>query len=295
MTEESWKSNGETQADGGTRAGLVRAGLLFLLVHLVFSADVHAQPRAQIEFRPQNVPLNRLLHVTLELAWAGEADLYDIPRPDLSAITAFELVEQSVSASRRGKENILTFEMALKPLEEGMHDLGQMTLEYYEKGKDIATPVDVPAAVVTVQPRQLFSPATKGIAAGAVFAACLSAFYLTTRMRNKAKQQMEPEPDDLAGVRASFLAKIDAARQSLIEGETGRYLEELCRMLESDALRLHARKLDELSSLTESVKYGKRSASPDELKWAERIVKQAIGNAFPQPEIQDKVNDIETC
>ena len=34
-----------------------------------------------------------LIPVTLEIVWSGEADVYDIPRPDTSALAEFEILE----------------------------------------------------------------------------------------------------------------------------------------------------------------------------------------------------------
>jgi hypothetical protein len=66
-----------------------------------------------------------------------------------------------------------------------------------------------------------------------------------------------------------------------MEGDMGAYLEKLCALADSDELRAHAGKIEELRDLAESVKFGGLTPSPDQLRWAEKMVKNAIEKAYP--------------
>lgn len=261
------------------------AGVFVFLYIFLAAADITAQPEARLALDPQEVHLNRLLHLNLELAWEGEADVYDIPRPDLSAIPDFKIVGQSISATRKGDKNMLNYHLVLKPLKEGTYDLNRMKVTYYEKGKDIPTAIDLPSAIIQVRPPQALGyTAEAGIAAGLSLALCTAAGYIVIRSKKKAQRGRAAEIAANDRTRARIVAEIEGTRRLLLEGETGRYLEALCGILESEALRAHAEKLDELRELANSVKYSGQAASPDQLKWAEKLVKETVEKAFPHPD-----------
>ena len=91
---------GQNCCPGRARVGYGQAGIIvLLLVILTSTGQSVAQPHASLKPGSQVVPLNRSVHVELTLMWAGEADVYDIPRPDLSGLPEFELVRMELSAS----------------------------------------------------------------------------------------------------------------------------------------------------------------------------------------------------
>jgi hypothetical protein len=92
---------------------------------------------------------------------------------------------------------------------------------------------------------------------------------------------VEQSSSDAAN-RARLLKKVDEARRLLIEGDTKQYVETLGRIYESDELRSHAEKMDGLRQFADTVKFSGETPSPDQLKWAEKLVKEAIEHAFPQ-------------
>jgi hypothetical protein len=268
----------------GRLAAVLKTGLFVLFLNsAVLTGKGYSQPQAHIVPHPEKVHLNELLQVTLELVWSGEVDMYDIPGPDLSGLPEFKLQEQSLSASRRGEENVLTYQFTLKPLKEGSFDLGTMNVRYFEKGKDVPVTAELPQCLVTVQPPERFGAGAKaGIAVGATFVAGGLVFFLMMRTRTRTKEKAVKSSDEAMHVRADLLAELESAKRLLLEGETGRYVEELCRLLESDPLRPFAQKAGELHELAESLRFGAQAASPDQLKWAEKSVRESIEKAFPQ-------------
>jgi hypothetical protein len=284
------RKNKTTIVSCGNRTGIKGTlGVVFVLLISSFASTANSQPQARITFHPQKVHLNRFLHVTLELVWSGEADVYDIPRPDLSALPDFEVAEQSISASRKGEGNTLTFQLVLKPLKEGTYNLGLMKVSHFEKGKDVAAPVSLPEAVVQVQPPEALGFGAKaGLAAGAAIAACAGGFFFVIRAKARSRKWREREQEEDVSLREGFLADLKKARRLLIDGEPGRYVEALVGLMESDTLRPHVQRIDEARALAESLKYGGQAASPDQLKWAEKLVKEAIEKAFPH-RLEDEI------
>jgi hypothetical protein len=267
----------------GQAAGL-RAAIILLLFLLVFtpSAPTIAQPVATLKPRPESVPLNRSVHVTLELAWTGEADVYDIPQPDTSALSEFQIVERSLSAERRGEENVVTHELVMQPLKEGEYDLGQIRVLYFEKGKDTPTLIPLPRTIVKVTPREIIPRGVlTGIMAGILSAAVGIGLYLASRKKKRLALEQEDSAQTSDKKREKFLQELSAAAMMRIEGETGDYLKKLSALADSAELGPHIEKLEELRELAENVKFGGLTPSPDQLSWAERLVKKAIEKAFP--------------
>ena len=228
----------------------------------------------------------------MELVWAGEADVYDIPQPDTSVLPEFQVTSRKIYATRNRDENLLQYEFAMKPLKEGEYDLGRMQVKYYEKGKDIPTPISLPQTTVKVLPAELLSPrARAGIGAGAVVAIAAVATVLVVRSRKASERKKTTESETLSHARASLIAKLDGSRPLLLDGKTGEYLERLCDIAESDELRPHMEKLDDLRSLAEGVKFGGHTSSPDQLSWAEKLVRTAIQKAFPCEEQEEQDNE----
>ena len=277
----------------GRLAAVLKTGLFVLFLNsAVLAGEGYSQPQARIVPYPEKVHLNRLLQVTLELVWSGEVDVYDIPGPDFSALPEFELQEQSLSASRRGEENFLTYRFVLKPLKEGSFDLGEMKVHYFEKGKDQPITAELPQCLVAVLPPEKVGGGAKaGIAAGATAAVGGFAFFLMMRTRKKAKEQAAKSSREAMRVRGDLLTELESAKRLLLEGETGSYMKELCRLLESDALQPFAQKTDELHELAESIEFGGQVPTPDQLKWAEKSVKETIEKAFPQ-NVEDESDEI---
>ena len=109
-------------------------------------------------------------------------------------------------------------------------------------------------------------------------------------MRRREKSlKREQEESEIAGqTRADLLVELNTARSLLIEGEIGEYLESLYKLADSEALRPHCEKKDELWELKESAKFGGYSVSPDQLRWAEKLVRNAIRKAFPDKDGQEE-------
>jgi hypothetical protein len=218
----------------------------------------------------------------LELAWAGEADVYDIPPPDFSAMTEFETVERSLSATRTGDTNRLKYEFTMKPLKQGECNLDKMNVQYFEKGADVPIRLELPRAVVRVVSPQLVPRVAKvGIGIAALVAAGAAAIVLATRSKKRSRQERSKRSKTAADARSSIVAELDAARRHRIEGEFGTYLEALCAMADSEALRAHIARGAELHELAENVKFGGNIPSPDQLAWAEKLIKSAIERSFP--------------
>ena len=241
-----------------------------------------AQPQATLKVKPQTVPLNRELCVTLELAWAGEADVYDIPPPDISPLAAFEALERSLSTAREDGQNLLRHEFVMKPLVEGEHDLGRMIVTYYEKGVDIPTTIPLSRTMVKVVPRELVPRGViNGIIIGLLSAAVgLAVFFATQRKKSLRRERIDSAMDSKRR-REELSADLSNALILRMEGDMGAYLEKLCALTDSDELRAHAGKIEELRDLAESVKFGGLTPSPDQLRWAEKMVKNAIEKAYP--------------
>ena len=264
-----------------------RAILSFFIILLAGQAA--AQPQATVSRYPQSVPLNRLLKITLEVVWAGEADVYDIPQPDLSALTDFEVIDRGLSATREGNDNKLRYDFVMKPHKQGEYDLAAMKVKYFEKGKDIPTIIPLSSTVVKVGPRELLSWRAKmGIGLGAALVACVIAISVMIRNRKRAQEDMLDAAKTAEHTRTSLLAELNAARSFRIEGATGEYLEQLSALAALDPLQGHIDKLAELRQLTEDVKFGGHIASPDQLNWAENLLKRAIHNTFPADEDEDE-------
>ncbi len=277
-----------SRGPAGRTLAFFLVNFLFPLLYATLSA---AQPQARVELHPQKVHVGALLHVTLETLWSGEADVYDIPRPDLASLPDFEIVGQSLSAAKRGKENALTYSFDLKPKKEGAYDLNQMAVHYYEKGKDVPTAISIPSAVVQVLPPERITATTEValLSATLLVGGGSLALVFSRRKRRGQKRLLEKRQGDSL-TRARLHEEIDAGRRLLIEGETGAYIESLCRILESEQVQPHGQKAQELRALADSVKYGGLAPSPDQLKWAERTVRQAIDNAFPADGKEDELN-----
>jgi hypothetical protein len=263
----------------GQTAG-IRAAIILLL--FLLSAPATAQPVATLVPRPESVPLNRSIHVTLELAWTGEADVYDIPQPDTSALSEFQIVERSLSAERRGEENVLTHKFVMQPLKEGEYDLGLIRSQYFEKDKDTPTLIPLPRTIVKVTPREIIPRGVlTGIMAGILSAAAGIAVVLASRKKKRLAMKQEDSAQASDKKREEFLQELSAAAILRIEGETGDYLKKLSALANSVELEPHIEKLEELRELAENVKFGGLTPSPDQLSWAERLVKKAIEKAFP--------------
>lgn len=255
--------------------------LIFFI--LLLAGRAIAQPQARLRHRPHSVPLNRIMEVTLELMWTGEADIYDIPQPNLSGLAGFEIVERNLGASRKGDQNQLRFDYVLRPLKEGNYDLARMKVEYYEKGKDVPVAIPLPRTMVKViKPEILSQRAKLAIGAGVGIAAVACAGLGIWRKRKEKQKRMKEKAQGAEQRRANLLAQLNSARAFRIEGETGKYLETLCALAESDALQRYTEKIDELHQLADDVKFGGHILSPDQLNWTENIIRNAIRKAFPK-------------
>lgn len=82
---------------------LALTGKVAIILLFILSGSSAAQPRATIRPDSRAVPLNRQLRVTLELTWTGDADAYDVPQSDVSALAEFEIAE------RKNETNVLRF------------------------------------------------------------------------------------------------------------------------------------------------------------------------------------------
>lgn len=265
------------------RAGLRQTRTIALAVFILFLAcRAAAQPQATLTPRSKAIPLNRTLILTLELVWAGEADVYDVPQPDLSGLPEFETVDRRLSAMRRGGENLLRYEFTMKPLKVGEYDLDRMRVEYFEKGRDVPTAVHLPRTPVKVVAPEMLGPRAKtAIGASVLVAVCGVVIAMVARSRRMSREKTLSQLETDMQTRVALLAELDDARLLLIEGETGAYLEKLLELADSDPLRLHAERTDELRELAEDVKFGGHAASPDQLNWAEKMVRNAVRKAFP--------------
>ncbi len=88
---------------------LALTGKAAIILLFILSGSSAAQPRATIRPDSRAVPLNRQLRVTLELTWTGDADAYDVPQSDVSALAEFEIAERGLSAERKNETNVLRF------------------------------------------------------------------------------------------------------------------------------------------------------------------------------------------
>jgi len=262
------------------------AAFVFLII-LLAGYSV-AQPQATFRPSPKTVPLNRLLRVTLEIVWAGEADVYDIPQPDLSGLPEFAILERSLSATRKGDENLMKYEFVMKPLKEGEYDLDRMVVKYYEKGVDIPTDVVLPQTIVRVLPGEIVPRKAKiALSVGALVAAAALAGFLAVRAKKSARKSKADASEAGGRKRESLLAELSGAASLRIEGEMGAYMEKLFALADSDELRPHVDRIEDLRDLTENVKFAGLAPSPDQLRWAEKLVKKAIKMAFPEEEAEE--------
>ncbi len=280
---------------GRGRSGCASAGAAVIILSIILLAGPSAaQPRATIRPHPQTLPLNRHLRITLDLVWSGEADVYDVPLPDLSGLEEFEILEQSLSASRGGEENRLRYEFTMKPKKEGEYDFGKAIVKYYEKGVDVPTAIVLPRTIVKVAPRETI-PLSAKIALGVsvVVGAGALAGFLALRAALRAGRDVRNKEIDASAAagrrRESLLAELAGAAPLRIEGEMGAYLEKLCALAESHDLWPHAARIDDLRELAENVKFGGLTPSPDQLSWAEKLVRKAVDKAFPEK--QDSEED----
>jgi hypothetical protein len=272
----------KTLCRGRAGYGLAKEIAIIVPIILLFAGPSAAAPQAKLEAQSRTAPRNGRLHVALELVWAGEADLYDIPRPDLSGIPDFDVLAIEISTERRGGENRLRYSLTLEPIKEGEYDLGQMKVEYFEKGQDVATAIELPQTIIKVTGPALIGRKGKlAVAVGALLMACAAGVGYILRSRERTR---EASRDDLAAkrhTREGLLAELDAARRFRIEGETGTYLDTLCMLAGSEKLKPHTRNTEELNELKENVKFGDLTPSPDQLDGAEKSIRNAIREAFP--------------
>jgi len=290
MNQKSPLARGFCRGYGLSGYGLAKQAILLSFI-ILLAGQAAAQPQATISRHPQSVPLNRLLNITLEVVWAGEADVYDIPQPDLSRLTEFEIIDQRLSAMREGDANKLGYDFVVKPLKQGEYDLAAMKIEYFEKGKDVPITIPLPQTVVRVGPRELLSRRAKmGIGLGAALVAVAIAVSVIIRNKKKSEEIKLGKATTNSHTRTGLLTELNATRALRIEGATGEYLEKLSELAALDALQRHIEKISELRQLAEDVKFGGHIASPDQLNWAENLVKRAIHNAFPTEE-EDDEND----
>ncbi|GAB4346260.1 MAG: hypothetical protein Kow0099_27320 [Candidatus Abyssubacteria bacterium] len=273
---------------GGVKVGRGFRTLGFIIFLFLFASRTDAQPQATLKPHERTLPLNRELRLTLELVWKGDADLYDIPQPDLSGLDNFEVLSRNISAERRANENRLKHQFVLKPLKEGEYDLGRLRARYYEKGEDAPTAISLPRTPVVVTGPELLSRSAKmalGIGAVVVMTAVTGALVLRSR---RVANETRRHADTGEATRADLLAKAEHARVLLLEGDPGGYLEKLSEIASLEPVRAFSDKFDELRELTENVKFGGHTPSPDELMWAEKSVKKAIRNAFPSKDDREK-------
>jgi hypothetical protein len=273
---------------GGVKVGLLLKKFAFI-IFLFFASQSDAQPQATLKPHEQTAPLNRELRVTLELVWKGEADLYDVPQPDLSELEGLEVVARNLSAERSGNENRLRYEFMLKPLREGELDLGQMRANYYEKGEDAPVLISLPRTPVIITGPELLGRTAKaaiGLGLAMITAGVVGIRIFRSRKASIAKKRQDS--DAAEATRSNLLARVERARSLLIEGNPAAYFETLCEIASSEPLRASSQKLDELLDLTETVKFGSHTPSPDEIRWAEKQVRAAILKAFPTVEGLEK-------
>jgi hypothetical protein len=273
----------EISRRGSVYLGSAPAGkVAIILLLFLFSGPVAAQPQAKITPNPQSVPLSRSINVTLELTWAGEADVYDIPQPDVSALKEFQILERSLSTERRGDENVLRHKLVMQPLEEGEYDLGRMSVQYFEKDKDVPVSLPLPETLVEVTPREIIPRGIRnGIIIGLLGAGVGIGISLAAQRKKRLRQKKLGSALAADRMREEFSTKLADAVTLRIEGDLGAYLEGLCALADSAELRPHIEKLEELSELAENVKFGGLAPSPDQLSWAEKLIKSAVKKAFP--------------
>ena len=272
-----------TSNRGCERIGPSLAGKAAIILIFILSGSSTAQPRATIRPNPQTVPLNQQLHITLELAWTGEGDAYDIPQPDASALEEFRVVERSLAAERKDGKNVLKHEILLQPMKEGEYDVGRIRVEYFEKKKDVPMRISLPQTMVKVVPPQLIPGGARtaaGVGALVVTAGVAASIIFLRRTKGRRRQSNDAIPAAQRR-RDELLSVLDGAVSLRIEGETGAYMDRLCALAGSEELEPHIDKLEQLRELAESVKFGELILSPDQLTWAEKKVKDAIRAAFP--------------
>ena len=163
------------------------------------------------------------------------------------------------------------------------YDLARIRVQYFEKGRDVPTAIPLPRTVVRVGSSELVSRTAKmAIGIGVAIAAGAIALLLLIRSKQTSRERKLDESKQFEHAREDSSARLSSLRSLRIEGDIGSYLERLCTLAESDTLRPHTEKIIELQQLAESVKFGGHTPSPDELNWAENIVKSAIRKAFPK-------------
>ena len=252
-------------------------GKIAIILLFILSGSSAAQPRATIRPDPRAVPLNRQLHVTLELTWTGDADAYDVPQPDASALAEFDIVGQSLSAERKNETNVLRYEFMLQPLKQGEYDLGRIRVKYFERDGETPITIPLPRTPIEVLPRELLPRRARvAVIIGAVAILGIAATKIVRGRRGKssAVSASDPRRDELS-------TQLKGARSLRIEGEFGAYMGALSGLARSKQLAPHVAGLDDLLGLTEKVRFGGLVPSPDQLDWAEKIVKKAIRAAFP--------------
>ncbi len=260
------------------RFGIALTGKVAIILLFILSGSSAAQPQAVIDPSPRAVPLNRQLRLTLEITWTGEADAYDVPPPDLSALTEFEVVGRGLSAERKDGAYVLTHEFILQPLKPGEYDVGRIRVEYFEKDSDVARLIPLPRTPIKALPPELLPlRARVAVGVGALAIVAIGAALALSRKKKSSRHGSSAA----ALARDELSARLGRAASLRIEGEFGAYMEELCEMAGSDGLRPHVGKLDELSKLSEEVRFGGVIPSPDQLVWAEKKVRNAIRAAFP--------------
>ena len=256
---------------------LALTGKVAIILLFILSGSSAAQPRATIRPDSRAVPLNRQLRVTLELTWTGDADAYDVPQPDVSALAGFEIAERGLSAERKNETSVLRYEFILQPLKHGEYDLGRIRVKYFEKGGDTPTIIPLPRTPIEVLPRELLPPRARiavVIGAVAVLGVAITIIVRGRRGKSGAVSASDTRRDELS-------TQLKGARSLRIEGEFGEYMQALSRLARSKQLAPHVAGLDDLLGLTEKVRFGGLIPSPEQLDWAEKTVKKAIRAAFP--------------
>ncbi len=114
------------------------------------------------------------------------------------------------------------------------------------------------------------------------------AVILLLRSQRVSRARKREKSETAGHRRESLLEELDAARSLMIEGHIGAYLEKLWALADSDALRPHADRIDDLHDLKENAKFGGLIPSPDQLNWAEKLVRSAIQEAFPVGEEEEE-------
>ena len=165
---------------------------------------------------------------------------------------------------------------------EGEYDLGRMSVQYFEKDKDVPVSLPLSQALVEVTPREIIPRGVKsGIIIGLLAAAAGLAIALAMQRKKKLQQEEIGSALAVDRVRDEFSAKLGAAVTLRIEGDLGEYLANLCELADSAELRPHIGNVEELRELAENVKFGGLAPSPDQLSWAEKLIKKAIKETVP--------------